>query len=153
MIDRALERPLKFCRQAGCPNKTRNDDGYCDVHQKDNETAHRERVRRLDGINRMYHREPWLSFRRRFLSQNWRCQRLHDGEQCENASTLVHHLQSPRGYPQGFLDPHNVVGLCAACHPPDEGTPTWTVGIDFVASVYEPVYIGGTYNEHSISTK
>jgi 5-methylcytosine-specific restriction enzyme A len=137
MSDRALERPLRFCRQAGCTSKTRNENGYCDAHQKDNHTRLYERLRGQDEVNKLYHREPWTSFRLAFLAQNPICQKLINGLQCDRPATLVHHLRSPRNFPDGFVDPENVAALCVACHPPSEGTETWRAGVDFVKTVFK----------------
>lgn len=147
MTDRALERPLKFCKQVGCLNRTRNEGGYCDGHKLENTTVQSRRLQNADPINKMYHREPWTSYRIMLLNNNPICQRLHNGMQCTNASTLVHHLLSPRIYPQGFVSPDCTIALCANCHVPDEGTPDWRVGIDFVKTVFSLPNLGVTQHE------
>jgi len=85
----------------------------------------------------MYQRAPWPKFRATLLGQNVLCQKLdRGGAQCRNVSTLVHHLISPRVRPDLFVDPGNCVALCAHCHPPDEGTPHWRPGVDFVLTQF-----------------
>jgi hypothetical protein len=71
------------------------------------------------------------------LARNSICQKIQrDGQQCRNGASIVHHLISPRARPDLFLDVHNVVALCAACHPGGEcGTPDWVSGRDYVSSV------------------
>jgi hypothetical protein len=140
--DRALEMPLRFCRQAGCANKTRNEGGYCDSHLKDNGRTDYQRLRAGDPINKMYGRAAWTSFRTVVIRQNAICQRINYGQQCTHAATLVHHLISPRVDERRFVDPTNVVALCVNCHPNDEGTPHWKVGVDFVATQFRVL---GTY--------
>jgi hypothetical protein len=95
--------------------------------------------RRNDEVRKMYAQARWPKSQHHFLNSNPMCQRLQpDGSPCRNGATLVHHLISPRQRPDLFVDPHNVVALCANCHPTSEGTPQWVAGRDYSVSVIEP---------------
>jgi hypothetical protein len=134
---------LKYCKQSGCGNKTRNEKGYCDVHLVKNATADsaREysRVKRKNPIDKKYDTAHWrLNFRLKILEHNFRCQKLIGFDQCSNLATVVHHLISPRVRVDLMFEPSNCVALCAGCHPGGEaGTPDWKVGRDYVATVYK----------------
>lgn len=106
----------------------------------------REPARRvLDAVDRLYRRQPWPAFRAVMLAQNPLCQRLDkNGAQCRERATIVHHLVSPRRRIDLFVDPKNVVCLCATDHPSDEGTEWWTVGKEYVATEFRPPNLGGS---------
>lgn len=146
MIDaRALTLPLRFCKQHGCPNKTR--EGYCPAHKQDNAAKDNDRQRKQNPVNRMYDAARWRGpdgFRQWLLKQNVICQRLTAGVQCTDISTVIHHLVSPRVNPDLFLSPGNCVCLCSTHHPGGEaGTPDWKVGRDFVPTVFRLPNLGG----------
>ncbi|HXZ14067.1 MAG TPA: hypothetical protein VEG64_16900 [Candidatus Sulfotelmatobacter sp.] len=87
-----------------------------------------------------YTRGAWPKLSRVMRGHNPVCQKIlnvgmYKNEQCHNASTLVHHLVSPKERPDLFLVPSNLVCLCENCHPPTEGTPDWVAGKDYVATV------------------
>ena len=131
------------CREPGCRQPSaRGGDGFCERHISSNSfveaTRQFDRERwKNDATYRVYHRAPWPQFRAMLLGQNVLCQKLdRDGAQCRNVSTLVHHLISPRVRPELFVDAANCVALCAHCHPPDEGTPHWRPGVDFVPTQF-----------------
>jgi 5-methylcytosine-specific restriction enzyme A len=91
-----------------------------------------------DPCRKMYNTSAWFRFRWFVLNRNPICQRIVKGVQCRDAATVVHHLLSPRQRPDLFLEPTNVLCLCAGCHPGgEEGTPLWRVDIDYVPSVIE----------------
>jgi hypothetical protein len=136
-------RLFQHCRENGCCNRTNTRSGYCADHEKDNTALDRRKQhdaeRRNDPVSKMYHTPEWPAFRIFIFNRNQICQRIgSDGMQCRFPSTILHHLISPRVKPELFLDPHNVVALCEHCHPPDEGTPDWIAGRDFVVSIIEP---------------
>jgi hypothetical protein len=96
-----------------------------------------------DNIDAQYKQGPlgaaWISTSKLMRRLNPVCQKIvNDGlyrnEQCHNPAALVHHLVSPRQDPKLFLVASNLVALCAHCHPPDDGTPWWKVGVDYVAT-------------------
>jgi hypothetical protein len=70
------------------------------------------------------------------LELNYRTSSL---EQCHTPTSVIHHLRSPREYPEGMFKASNVISLCARHHPPLEGTPDWREGVDFVAN-QQPKY-------------
>jgi 5-methylcytosine-specific restriction protein A len=134
----ALERPMRYCKQPGCSARSRNANGFCDAHQEKNIDKDYVRERNADPTDRFYKTARWYRFRRMIIEQNWQCQRLLGIEQCGNAANIVHHLRSPRDYPQGMFDPKNVAALCAGCHPGGvAGTPDWVEGRHFVRTVFE----------------
>jgi hypothetical protein len=142
----ALLLPMKFCLQNGCPKRTR--EGYCPEHKTDNATTEYNHERKKDPIDRQYGTVRWLNFRRMIITSNWLCQRLKSGLRCDRPSSVVHHLKSPRLYPDLMFVPSNVVALCPRCHPGGEvGTPDWREGKDFVKTIYKLPNFGGEY-EH-----
>jgi hypothetical protein len=95
-----------------------------------------------DNIDLQYKQGPlgrmWIRLSKLMRDLNPVCQKIPNtglykpGEQCHNRATLVHHLVSPRVDPTLFLVASNLVCLCNSCHPPDDGTPWWKVGVDYV---------------------
>jgi hypothetical protein len=129
-----MMRSPSVCRERGCLQKVEAGSHWCAQHQQADQRVN-NRVR--DDVDKRYGREPWPSFRLSMLNFNPICQRiLKDGEQCHEPARIVHHLMSPRVRPDLFVDPKNVACLCAGCHPPDEGTPWWTEGKEYVATQF-----------------
>jgi len=127
----------RACRKCG---RAATKDGHCDAHQL---ASARGEKRIRDDIDRRYGREPWPSFRLAMLGQNPMCQRIQkDGTQCRQPARVVHHIWSPRVRPDLFVDPKNVVCVCLNDHPPDEGTPWWRAGIDFVETQFRNPIVG-----------
>lgn len=92
-----------------------------------------------DPERKRYQTAAWHRFRFHILNRNPICQKLIHGRQCREPAMVVHHLLSPRQRPDLFLEPHNVLALCANCHPGgEEGTPLWKPGVDYVASIIAP---------------
>jgi hypothetical protein len=118
--------------------------GFCAVHATHNSYNDARTVRRKhDEVSKRYTREPWTSFRRMMLGRNPMCQRIQkDGEQCRQPARVVHHLWSPRVRPDLFVDPKNIVCLCFNDHPPDEGTPWWRAGVEYVATQFRNPIVG-----------
>lgn len=117
----------RACRERGCGQPSTKD-GYCAKHQ---EAASRSVKRVRDDVDKMYGRVRWFVFRGWILAGRPICQRINKGIRCTNASTLVHHLFSPRVRPDLFTDERNVLALCAGCHVPDDGTPWWRPGHEY----------------------
>jgi hypothetical protein len=88
-------------------------------------------------MERLYHTATYkLRFQPAMKRQNPVCQRIVDGEQCHNASTVLHHVREPQNATE-FYDPCNCAMLCAAHHPGGRpGTPEWQEGIDYVPTNY-----------------
>lgn len=119
------EKFMHPCRQAGCPNLTR--DTYCEQHRTNNDAQR-------DEIDWMYQRPPWTGvngFQKTAIRRNPACQRIIDGKQCGRQSVIVHHIISPRTDLSLFLVWSNVVCLCRKCHPTREDSPHWIVNVDY----------------------
>jgi hypothetical protein len=116
----------------------------------DADQKEKERYRKNDAVNRMYKTgrlgRAWMWTSRLVRSANPICQKIVNGEQCTNPSTLVHHLQSPRSRPELFLSVKNLVALCDSCHVPDDGTPEWVEGVHFVKTIEPQHHIAGASN-------
>ena len=133
----ALQRPLKYCKQPACGNRTRNEKGYCDVHVHKNMTTDYQHERCKDIVDKLYGCARWYRLRRMVLEQNYQCQRFLGFEQCTKPSRVIHHLISPRERPELMYETTNLVALCDSCHPGGAaGTPDWQVGRDYVATVF-----------------
>lgn len=122
------DKPPHPCRNAGCPNLTRAD--YCEQHKRNNDAQD-------DAIDKLYRVARWFNFRKWFLAMNPACQKIENGRMCGRPGVIVHHLRSPREAPHLFIVASNCVAVCRRHHPPDDGTPWWEAGIDFVASQTE----------------
>jgi len=109
------------------------------AEEREKQATYNDRFRKKnDPCARLYRTTAWFRFRWFVLNRNPICQRIVKGEQCRESATVVHHLLSPRQRPDLFLDPANVLCLCAGCHPGgEEGTPLWQVNTDYVPSVIE----------------
>jgi hypothetical protein len=133
------DRMPRVCRQPGCVERTRDRSGFCQAHATKNyvadRTRHYDQERKLDLIWKLYNCAAWTRFRASFVPCNPICQRLIDGRQCRHQTEIIHHLISPRQDPSKMYTFSNCVGVCRQCHPPDEGTPDWIAGKDFVATV------------------
>lgn len=114
---RALERPLRFCRQAGCANKTRNGKGYCDAHLKDNATVDYDRARGQTAERKFYNTADWSKTTKLMKIYNPQCQRIENGKQCMHTPEVTHHLQDPKDAPHLRLAWSNLVAVCAPHHP------------------------------------
>lgn len=140
---KSMMRSVSICRENSCPQKAEVGSHYCAKHQKADTRVQRVR----DDVDRRYSRAPWPGFRLTMLCQNRICQRLdRRGEQCNSPARLVHHLQSPRVRPDLFVEPTNVVSLCEHCHPPDEGTPWWKKGVDYVKGSFRLPHFSHRYD-------
>jgi hypothetical protein len=137
----ALQRPMRYCKQSACPNRTRNDDGFCDAHKLKNQTT--EPNKKLDETAKLYACSKWRNVSRMVREQNYRCQRLYASIQCWSQSRLVHHLISPLDRPELMYDPKNLVALCIKCHGGQAGTPLWEEGVHYVATRFEMPNLGG----------
>ena len=128
----AVKSCPSICRERGCGQPQVPPSHYCVKHQQ--AATRTQRVH--DDVDKMYQRTRWLRFRNWIHAQNPICQRINRGEQCRNPSKICHHLISPRRDPSRFLDATAVCMLCEHCHPPDEGTETWRVGVDYVPTEF-----------------
>jgi 5-methylcytosine-specific restriction enzyme A len=150
----ALQRPMKYGKQPGCGNRTRNEKGYCDAHLLKNATTEYQHERCKDATDKLYGCARWYRLRRMMLEQNFQCQRIIGFEQCINAARVVHHIISPRERTDLMYDPTNLAALCESCHPGGEaGTPDWKVGRDFVPTIFELPNFGGHNEQHLQQSK
>lgn len=124
----------RTCRQAGCRQPAERDgSGFCKEHVgKNDQRDQRNFARRYDAVGRMYSTTRWTNFRAWILRQRPLCQRIVAGKPCLAVGKILHHLISPRQRPDLFINAENCVVLCEHCHPPDEGTPWWKPGVDYV---------------------
>jgi 5-methylcytosine-specific restriction protein A len=141
------ERFPRRCNEPGCLTKTTDRSGYCEAHRKDNARSRTRAVydaeRHSDPVYRLYNSATWERFKTMLRGRgNVLCQRLIHGRQCMRPVEIFHHLASPREKPELMYSPGNVIGLCRQCHPPDEGTPWWVEGKDYVATEWTEIYVG-----------
>jgi len=135
--DPAHERPLRFCRQAGCREKTRNTGGFCETHKERNQRGEYYKTRdRLNPLRKEYLTPRYRAFRARVDKYNPACQRIIDGEQCCRAPEILHHIVPPEINFARFLDPTNVVMVCRKHHPDTPGEPDCRPGV--LAKLYVP---------------
>jgi hypothetical protein len=131
------------CREPGCAQASARGSPYCEKHVTNNSRNKQDTWRKSnDPVRKLYAAVRWLNFRDVLIRQQQSCQRLWDGVRCQNKPTLVHHLRSPKERPDLFIVPSNCIALCAHCHPPDQGTPTWREGIEYVATVFRLMIFG-----------
>jgi hypothetical protein len=138
----------KACRERLCGKASvAGGRGFCAAHVTSNSLNDaRAFARKHDEVSKRYGREPWPSFRQTMIGQNPICQRImKDGTQCRQPARVVHHLWSPRVRPDLFVDPNNVVCVCANDHPNDEGTPWWRPGVDYVETQFRLPILGGSH--------
>ena len=122
------------CRHSGCRAPNVRGSRFCEAHQENNSVLEARRNRPRDAIDRLYGTIRWLRFRDLILRHRPICQKLVRGQQCSNPARIIHHLISPRVDISKFVDPKNVLALCETCHTPEEGTPHWRAGVDYVDS-------------------
>ena len=138
-----MMRAPTSCAEPCCGKPSQRGSRFCPLHVESNSfKTNRNWAQRHDEVSKRYHRQPWISFRVAMLTQNPICQKIIDGEQCHAPARLVHHLWSPRVRPDLFVEPKNVLCLCERCHPSDEGTPFWRVGVDYIATEFRNPIIG-----------
>src|SRR5580704_4427165 len=121
--------PLKArkpCRKQGCINLV-GDEGYCERHIRHNSRTESQRIydynrNRDDETRKMYQTKGWRTFRTYMLCRNPLCQFISDiTGQCMEFAVEVHHLRSPKEYPEGFTEAENVVCVCKRHHPKTTG--------------------------------
>lgn len=105
---------------------------FCEAHQETNSVLDARRNRPRDEVDRMYGTVRWLRFRELILHRRPMCQKIVRGQPCRNPAHVIHHLISPRVDISKFIDPENVLALCDTCHTPEEGTPHWRAGVDYI---------------------
>jgi hypothetical protein len=106
----------RACTHPGCHHLVSNSKP-CPEHSKEKRRAF-DAARANDPTRKLYGTSRWLNFRRWFLANNPICLHLDPdtNEQCSDIAVELHHLKSPRDYPELFNDALNVVGLCRRHH-------------------------------------
>lgn len=99
-------KPLKPCKQLGCPNLTK--DKYCEKH------INLHRNQRETSTKRGYD-SRWRKARNRFLKVNPLCVKCKDQGKLIKA-TVVDHIIPHRGDQKLFWDESNWQALCKSCH-------------------------------------
>jgi len=136
----------QYCRERGCSERTNDRSGYCLKHITDNtylrsRAAYDANRKQHDPIWKLYRCIQWTKrFRDHFFgSGNVVCQRIIDGQRCNQPTTDLHHLISPRVRRDLMYSPQNVVGLCKGHHPTTEGTPHWKPLVDYVLTIWREI--------------
>lgn len=145
-IGTMAERIQQMCREPGCLERTADRSGYCAAHQLNNsrkqQRAVYDRERHSDPVARLYGTARWAKLKTMLRHRgNLICQRIVDGKQCTRYAEIYHHLVSPKDDVSLMFSPHNICGVCRQHHPPDEGTPWWVEGTDYVATIWTEVTI------------
>ena len=74
--------------------------------------------RNEDEVMKLYRTQRWERFKRYMRALNPLCQRiLEDGTQCEQFSTILHHIVSPRVTLHLMFDAENILCVCESHHP------------------------------------
>lgn len=111
--------PPRACPFQGCGVAVVGD-RYCPAHQR----APEQTGPRFKRASDAYQTVRWRNFSKLVRSCNPICQTIHVGEQCHNASTLLHHIFTVQEFPQWQFSIYtpdgrqNIVALCDHCHNP-----------------------------------
>jgi hypothetical protein len=114
-------RAVTTCGKPGCPTLVKaGTGGYCPTHLvQRNQQINAERSR--DEVRRLYSTKRWERFAWWMLCRNQPCQRLVDGQRCEQGATICHHIVSPRVELHRMFDAENILCVCAGHHPNTAG--------------------------------
>jgi len=102
------ERPLRPCRQPGCPALVRDGSGYCEKHKR--EDRKRQDDRRGSSASRGYD-STWRKLRHWYLKQYPLCERC-EVQGMVVVAILVHH----RDHDPRNNTAENFESLCVPCH-------------------------------------
>jgi hypothetical protein len=108
------------CNRPGCPTLVKGNK-FCPIHAE--QAKQREySERNADEVMKLYRTQRWERFKRYMRARNPLCQRiLEDGTQCEQFSTILHHIVSPRVTLHLMFDAENILCVCAQHHPNTPG--------------------------------
>lgn len=116
------KRPLRPCRQVGCPNLVRPPAVYCQEHQHLAVKAERERQRYYDRHVRdkeaaAFYRSPeWQALRQLVLQRDrYLCVMCLEDKRITRAVAVDHIVPIRQDWARR-LDPLNCRSLCLACH-------------------------------------
>ena len=111
-------RPLRPCKQAGCIQLTRDENGYCPEHLHIAQESHMEYKRnRTDKTEQAFYKSaPWLKVRALALSRDHGlCQHcLRDGK--VTLADMIHHIVELKTDWMLRLTLNNLISLCNGCH-------------------------------------
>jgi len=106
-----MDRALRPCKHAGCPNLTRDPSGYCEEHIEE----YRQRDHYRSNSRQRGYDNQWKRFRLSYLRRHPLCvDSLAEGKFVP--ATEVHHIRKLRDYPTLKYEESNLMGLCHECH-------------------------------------
>lgn len=122
-------RPLRPCRQVGCPNLVRPPEKYCPQHKwtdEQREQYRREQRRESDKEYNMFKRDrrsqefyqspEWSRIRTYVLErENHLCQECLKKQRIARATHVDHIIPISKRWDLRF-DPNNLQSLCPSCH-------------------------------------
>lgn len=121
-----MQRALRECKEVGCHNLTREENGYCEEHQDVAMKKILERRKRLFNknpncatsiYNTFYRSYKWISKRSRIMQQyDYLCVNCKGTEREGTPSETVHHIEEIRLAWDKRLDNDNLIPLCEECH-------------------------------------
>ena len=107
----AVRKPLRPCREPGCPRYAEPGTAACSVHK----APRGPKTGYSAAIHRMYCTRAWTDGRKAFLTLHPLCVECEaEGELM--AATVVDHIVPHRGDPALFHDQHNWQPLCKRHH-------------------------------------
>ena len=109
-------RAFRTCNKVGCPTLIK-EGSHCAKHAE--QAKLREYgERNSDSVMKLYRTQRWERFKRCMRARNPLCQRiLEDCTQCEQFSTILHHIVSPRVDLSRMFDAENILCVCESHHP------------------------------------
>jgi hypothetical protein len=112
-------RAWKTCLHPGCTALTKSGT-RCAKHAQQHKS--RQQAERNAGeVMKAYRTARWMRMKTFLRSRNPLCQRLVNGQQCEQFSTILHHIVSPRERPDLMFSAENLICVCDEHHPSTAG--------------------------------
>src|SRR5580704_18397512 len=101
-------KAFRTCGKVGCPELIKSG-SHCPNHTE--QAKQREYAERnTDDVMKLYRTQRWERFKWFMRSRNPQCQRLLDnGKRCEQFSTVLHHVTSPRVALHRMFDATNIL--------------------------------------------
>jgi hypothetical protein len=113
-------RAWKTCQHPGCPALIRAGT-RCPKHAEQYKSR-QQQERNNDATMKLYRTQRWERMKDYMRSRNPLCQRiLDDGSQCEQPSSILHHIVSPRENPALMFSAENLLCVCDSHHPSTAG--------------------------------
>lgn len=113
-----MNRPYQPCKHCGCPELTRNQNGYCDTHVQNAIDRDRASDRRRGTAQERGYTYRWAKYSKWFLRQpgNQIC-KLHIDDGCTIVAQCVDHIQPHKGQSDPlFWDNGNHQPACIHCN-------------------------------------